>query len=140
MGCLANSLCRGDTQELANQINAFLLSASADFIPLSPDVKFTKTDEYNVPDRFVISVADVQEKLTTMITRKVTGPNDIPNRVLKDCTPLLAGPVCIIFNTSLRDGYVPVLWKSAIICPLAKVNPPTILHKQIRPISLTPVL
>ena len=32
------------------------------------------------------------------------------------------------------------LWKSATICPLAKVNPPTILQKHIRPISLTPVL
>ncbi len=35
---------------------------------------------------------------------------------------------------------MPTVWKSANIAPLAKVNPPTLLHKHIRPISLTPVL
>ena len=36
--------------------------------------------------------------------------------------------------------YVPPLWKSANVSPLAKVNPPTQLQKHIRPISLTPVI
>ena len=75
----------------------------------TPDVKSTKTDDYNVLDRFVISVADVQEKLTKVNTKKATGPDNLRNWVLKDCPPLLAGPVCAIFNSSLRDGCVPVL-------------------------------
>ena len=49
MGCPTNSLCGGDTQELGNQINAFLQSVSADFIPLTPDVKFTKTETIMCP-------------------------------------------------------------------------------------------
>ena len=108
MECLANLLCGGDTQELANQIDAFLQSVLADLIPLTPDVKFTKTDDYNVPDRFIISVADVQEKLAKVNTKKATGPDNIPDWVLQDCALLPAGPVCAIFNSSLRDGCVAV--------------------------------
>ena len=101
MGCLVNLLWEGDIQELASQISAFLQSVLADFIPLTPNVKLTETDDYNVPDKFIISVADVQEKLVKVITNKATGPDNIPNGVLKDCAPLLAGPVCATFNDSL---------------------------------------
>ena len=53
---------------------------------------------------------------------------------------MLAGPVAAIINSSLREGYVPGIWKSADVCPLPKVSPPNDLQKDLRPISLTPVL
>ena len=51
-----------------------------------------------------------------------------------------SGPWCALFNSSMQEGYVPPIWKSANIFPLAKVNPPSILEKHIRPISPTPTL
>ena len=40
----------------------------------------------------------------------------------------------------MRDGYIPVVWKSADVCPLPKVSAPSLIEKHLGPISLTPVL
>ena len=140
MVCLANSTCDGDMQELTCQINSFLQSVTDNFVPMAPQDDFTRDNDHTVPDSLAISVSDVQEKLLKVNIKKATRPDNIPNWILRDCASLLAGPVCAIFNSSLRDGYVPPLWKSVNVSPLAKVNPPTLLQKHIRPISLTPVL
>jgi hypothetical protein len=87
-----------------------------------------------------ISVDQVERKLARINVKKATGPDNIPNWILKDGACLLASPVCAVFNSSLREGYVPTTWKLAYVCALPKVNPPTQLEKHIRPISLTPVL
>ena len=52
----------------------------------------------------------------------------------------LSGPVRALFNSSLRQGHVPQVGKSAIICPLAKVPFPSTIEKHLRPISLIPTL
>ena len=66
--------------------------------------------------------------------------DDIPNWILKEFSECLSSPVCAPFNSSLRQGHVPQVWKSAIICPLAKVPSPSAVEKHLRPISLTPTL
>lgn len=137
---LANQECDGDMQMLADSINSFLQSVTEDFVPITPEDSFTIGQDFQVPDRYIIRVEEVQEKLAHIDTRKATGPDEIPSWILKDCAHLLASPVCAVFNSSLREGFVPTIWKSANICPLPKVNPPTQLEKHIRPISLTPVL
>ena len=57
--------------------------------------------------------------------------------MLRDLAPLLAPPLTAIFNSSIQEGYVPNKWKQAIVCPIPKKSPPSILEKDIRPISLT---
>ena len=52
---------------------------------------------------------------------------------------ILAPPLASIYNASIREGYIPSLWKTATITPIPKKNPPTNLTKYVRPISLTPV-
>ena len=49
----------------------------------------------------------------------------------------LAHPVR--FST-LHLGYLPAIWRSAIVIPIPKVNPPRNISKDLRPISLTAVL
>ena len=44
-----------------------------------------------------------------------------------------------IFDGSLREGIIPETWKSAIVIPVPKVNPPNTIEKDVRPISLTPI-
>ena len=125
---------------LASKINDFLWSVTSDFVPISQQDDFTNGSSPSVPDNRIISVADVQTKLNKISIKKVIGPDNIPNCILRDGACSLAGPVCALFNSSMREGYVPPIWKSANIFPLAKVNPPSILEKHIRPISLTPTL
>ena len=70
---------------------------------------------------------------------KASGPDNTPAWVLKDHAALLAPPLTAIFNCSLREGKLPNDWKMANIIPLPKSNPPSSIHKDIRPISLTPI-
>ncbi len=45
-----------------------------------------------------------------------------------------------IWNSSFRDSFLPQIWKSAHVHPQLKVNPPMRVDKDLRPISLTPIL
>ena len=49
-------------------------------------------------------------------------------------------PLCSIFNFSLRQGFVPTLWKSANVTPIPKSTPALDVHSDFRSISLTPIL
>ena len=73
-------------------------------------------------------------------TRKAPGPDNIPTWVLHDFPGILAPPVCAIFNSSIREGRLPTIWKSATSRPIPKVNPPKSVEKDLRPISLTCIL
>ena len=43
-------------------------------------------------------------------------------------------------NASLREGYLPPIWKSAEVVPVPKVHPPTSICNDLRPISLLPTI
>ena len=53
---------------------------------------------------------------------------------------LLAAPVTAIFNSSLCEGKLPDLWKTATVVPVPKKHPAGSLESDIRPISLTQIL
>ena len=53
---------------------------------------------------------------------------------------MLAGPVAAIYNSSLRDGHVPRIWRAAYVSHLPKKKPPKHIETDLRPISLTSVL
>ena len=52
----------------------------------------------------------------------------------------LAHPISTIFNAFIREGYLPAIWRSAIVIPIPKVSPPRNISKDLRPISLSAVL
>jgi hypothetical protein len=68
------------------------------------------------------------------------GPDNIPAGIINEFAHILAAPLTSIFNSSLREGTLPALWKSATIVPLSKKHPPTVIEKDVRPISLTPIV
>ena len=45
-----------------------------------------------------------------------------------------------MFNASIREGYLPAIWRSTFVIPIPKVNPSRIISKDLRPISFTVVL
>ena len=45
-----------------------------------------------------------------------------------------------IFNSSIREGHFPSLWKCADVLPLGKIPQPRSIDTDLRPISLTAVL
>jgi len=63
----------------------------------------------------------------------------LPNWVLRDFCAWLAGPICSIFNASVRESFIPGRWKEANV-PVPKVHPPRSIESDLRPISLTATL
>ena len=45
--------------------------------------------------------------------------------------------VADLYNSTLREGFIPPLLKSAIVHPLPKVTAPKYIEDDVRPISLT---
>ena len=136
---LAKSTSEGNMRLLADKINDFFQSVAAPLPPLTANSPFLSA-ECNVPDKYVITVDEVESRLACLNPGKATGPDDIPTWVLRDFAPFLASPLCAVFNSSIRDGYVPDLWRSAHVIPLPRKTPPTQIESDLRPVSLTPVM
>ena len=139
---MANSLCDGNKAQLAECINQAFQAVSDDMEPLSDADFFTTSvpSQQQIPDNYIISVSQVEKTLSKINKRKAVGPDAIPNWLLSDMAPFLAPPICAIWNSSLRESYVPGIWKTGEVCPIPKVKPPVRVDKDLRPISLTPVL
>ena len=136
---LANNLCEGNIEVLANRINEFLVSVSSNLPRLTNDhAVFDVQDE--IPAEYVISVMTTENALQQIKVNKAVGPDNVPAWVLRDNASTLAAPLSALFNTSLRDGVIPALWKTAHVIPLPKKKPPRSIEKDIRPISLTPIV
>ena len=89
---------------------------------------------------FIISYETACKQLSSININKAIGPDGIPSWILRDHTLTLVHPISTIFNGSIREGYLPAIWRSAIVIPILKVNPPHNISKDLRPISLTAVL
>jgi hypothetical protein len=136
---LANQLCNGNINILANDINNAFKHVSDDLLPLSLDIIPT-LDTSEIDDEFKITPYAVERKLSLVKSFKSPGPDNIPNWLLHDFSHLLANPISTIFNSSIREGLVPSAWKLANVIPVPKTHPPMSLHSDFRPISLTSTL
>jgi hypothetical protein len=137
---LANKLTEGDIGELAEKVNHFFQSVSADLPKPDKDILIPLDPQYTIPDEYIITVIEVEKQLMKLNVSKAPGPDGIPTWVLRDFAGQLAPPVCAIFNASVRQQRLPVVWKSAITCPIPKVSPPKAIESDLRPISLTCIL
>ena len=70
---------------------------------------------------------------------KAVGLDNIPNWILKDFSYILAAPIAAIYNSSVRQSYVPPSWKQVEILPIPKVSQVTSLARRLRHIALPPV-
>ena len=69
-----------------------------------------------------------------------SGPDDLPNWVLKEFAYVLALSITDILNSSFHEQKVPFLWKMASVTPLPKDSIISDFNKDMRPISLTSTL
>lgn len=67
----------------------------------------------------------MKRTLTTINSRKATGPDNIPGRVLKDCAEELKEVFTDVFNTSLKQATVPSCFKATTIIPVPKKPVPS---------------
>ena len=124
-------------QELVNSLNQFYVSVNADIPPLDSNI----LPAFLPAEAGVLTVQphEVCKKLLAIKPSKVHGPGNVPCRIVKEFAYELAEPITTIFNTSLRSGIVPVVWKESSIIPIPKIQSP-MYEGDFRPISLTPCL
>jgi hypothetical protein len=134
---LANKFTNGCMAQLAAAINTSLQQVSDDLTPLTDQDLLPVSD---FPWHLKIEPYEVFFKLCNINIRKAPGPDGIPNWVLRDFAGILCGPLCTIFNASVREGFVPAVWKQANVLPIPKIRPPQSLESDLRPISLTPTI
>ena len=139
---LANTVCNGNIPDLASKINGAFQAVSNDMTALTAEDCFTigHNNQEPIPDRYIISVSQVEKSLQRINPRKAVGPDSIPNWLLKSMSITLAPPVCAIWNSSIREAYLPSMWKSGDVCPVPKKKRPMNIEKDLRPITLSPQL
>ncbi len=120
--------------ELANEINQEFLRPMSDFNPLLPSNRQADAEG------LCVSEFSVFKKLTALNQSKAGGPDGIPSWILKENADILATTVTDIINTSYNEGRLPSSWKFANIIPIPKAKPVREVNKDLRPISLTPIL
>jgi hypothetical protein len=131
---------RSDKRDLANEINNAFLAPMARYAPLSsvPRQHFIQPAQSDT----VITVTSnaVFQNLLKLNPKKDHGPDGIPSWLPKENADLLAGPIAAILNCSYRECTLPPVWKKADVVPIPKEKPIQDINRQLRPISLTPIL
>ena len=92
----------------------------------------------DTPKFLTVSEERVQKVVANLNQSKASGPDNVPNWLLKEYWDILAFPITHIFNASYREQRLPAIWKMASVPPLSKKKPVLDLKKDLRPISLTP--
>ena len=80
----------------------------------------------------------VEKLLSSINVKKSTGPDSIPNIILKDCAKQIAPGLSAIFQCSIDSGELPDDWVNANISPIYKKGD-VHLPENYRPVSLTSV-
>ena len=118
---------------LSNLINDTFLEPMLNYPPLNDNVAVISENDTPI----VVSVEEVLSHLQRIGSGKSSGPDNLPNWVLKSFADLLAEPVTVILNASFREERLPSVWKLANVCPIPKNKVVLHVNKDLRPISLT---
>ena len=109
--------------------------ATEDITSLPTQLEVTVNQKLDSVD---FSQSEVLQLLKKLDANKSPGPDGIHPRVLKECASELAGPLHILFQTSLSEGSLPTAWKEARVTPIFKKGSRTDVDNY-RPVSLTSV-
>ncbi len=139
---LSDEKTDGDVESPTRVINDALLSVTRELPRLSQSHPIFHLED-PLPAKFTISVEDTEVALTRVKLGKATGPDGIPpppSGIVRNFCHIIARPLTAIFNSSLREGHLPIPWKTAHVVPLPTKHPPKSVENDLRPISRTPIV
>lgn len=87
----------------------------------------------------ILDTDEVRRVLHSANVRKAAGPDNIPGRVLQECTDQLSEVFTSIFNLSLTCAVVPKCLETTTIVPIPKQQKVNCL-KDYRPVALMPLI
>jgi signal recognition particle subunit SEC65 len=114
---------KGDHKSLANDINQFFSSVGENAARASTHLEDTNNINLRESietviilenDQFkfrAITCHEVRRVVLSLLLNKSSGPDKINPRIIKDCLPVILGPLTEIINCSLRTSTFPLAWK-----------------------------
>lgn len=97
-----------NSNDIGNDLNSSYLSSC---LSSSPSVNFNS---------FTIDENSLLKHVNQLDSSPSTGPDGVPNLIVKNCYAHLEQPLLFIFNLSLSVGVFPNAWKSCFIVPVFK--------------------
>ena len=134
-----SSMTTDERRTFSNNLNDFFCRYENVDHNLNMSDLINRTSGQSPYDGFTINKEDVKMVFTKVNVRKSVGPDGICSKLLKVCAPQLCQVFSTLFTWSLKDGIVPGLWKTSMICPIPKNNSPSDLS-DYRPIAITSVV
>ena len=89
------------------------------------------------PQELYVTNWEAYKALRDIKTKKAAGPEGIHSVVHKLFAFELVPVVACLYNSTLREGFIPPQLKSAIVHPLPNVTLPKCIEDDVRQISLT---
>ena len=98
----------GTIEELVENINSFFVNLSSDFQPLEDD----PNNQAECTTDMLADPYKAYRALKEVKCHKSVGPDEIPNRILRDFAFELSPVVSDIYNSTFRQGKISELLKS----------------------------
>ena len=111
-------------QDIATQINNAFLDPMKAYQPLDSLPPFEA--DAVVPE---LTESNVYSALRDLKPRKASGPDGVPNWLLREYAEVLAQPVRSVLNSTFAEQKLPYSWKLADLVPLVKAKPVTDVTK-----------
>ncbi len=116
-----------------NQVTARIAQDfSSDMLQNEPQLVESNSKDWQIE----VTEAQVHNLLRKLPAQKSPGFDEIPAKVYKFLADIIALPLTLIFNESLKKRIFPAVWKKGVMIAIPKTNPPSI--DKLRMITLLP--
>lgn len=105
----------------------------------APSLQEDLINDLDMLDISHVTVQEVLDAIKRLKSKRSAGPDGIPQYVVKGCGDVIAYPISIIINKSLKQKTFPEAWKIARVCPVFK-NGDNGNIKNYRPVSILSIL
>jgi hypothetical protein len=121
--------------ETASELGTYYHSVFTKDDTLATAPTFPEQTQERLTD-ITISADSVEEILLSLNANKATGPDEVENRVMKECGEEMAPKLQKLFRKWIDEGEVPSQWKEAHIIPIHKGGSKAVMSNY-RPVALT---
>ena len=112
------------------------VSSSSSSSSTSSSTSSSSTEDTSSLPHMTVTAGQVRRQLERLHQQKAAGPDGISPRILKTCASQLSPVLQHLYNLSLGQERIPVLWKTSCLVPVPKKSTPSDLN-DYRPVALT---
>ena len=112
-----NDKLASDGQSIANLFSEFFKTVYCNNNTTSVDYKLNNTIEVRLKP---VTIAEIFDKIMGLSGKLGCGPDNVPEYMLVNLVYSITKPLYLLFNKSLDEGELPIVWKESYIVPIFK--------------------